>query len=85
MLISLFFIIGSNEEVILPEPVRPVRDVIIEEVTTVEDGLVKVTPTGYVTVVKDGDSTPKWKINKKKKKTKRLHSKPKKLKSESKT
>ena len=76
------FFTGSTDEVILLKPEKKVNNFIIEEITTVQDGRVKVTPTGYVRVIK-GDDTgltrPKGRKN-----TKRLQSKAKKVKPASK-
>lgn len=60
------------------KPEKKVNNFIIEEITTVQDGRVKVTPTGYVRVIK-GDDTGFTKP-KEKKDTKRLQSKAKKVK-----
>jgi hypothetical protein len=49
-LLYLHFFTGSTDEVILLKPEKKVNNFIIEEITTVQDGRVKVTPTGYVRV-----------------------------------
>jgi hypothetical protein len=49
-LFYLHFFTGSTDEVILLKPEKKVNNFIIEEITTVQDGRVKVTPTGYVRV-----------------------------------
>lgn len=60
------------------KPEKKVNNFIIEEITTVQDGRVKVTPTGYVRVIKGNDTG--FTKPKEKKDTKRLQSKAKKVK-----
>lgn len=78
MALPLYVSMGSTDKVILLKPERKKNNFIIEEITTVENGRVKVTPTGYVRVIKGGGTgirKPKGK-----KDMKRLQSKAKKVK-----
>ncbi|CAG2257233.1 unnamed protein product [Mytilus edulis] len=47
---------GSIEEVNLPNTKKTRKELVVDEITTVEEGKVEITPTGFVTVVKEGQT-----------------------------
>ncbi|XP_052070346.1 ribosomal L1 domain-containing protein 1-like [Mytilus californianus] len=59
MALPLYVSMGSNEEVNLPVTKKTKKELVVDEITTVEDGKVEITPTGFVKVVKEGQTSSK--------------------------